>query len=173
MYRFIMDAETDGLYGKILTIAVLVAKNSGEVVEYFYGGIPNNITNVSNVWVKENVIPILGEYEVFEEETEILNKVWHLWEKYQEKARCFVDILYPVESHLLWRMVKLELNTREYLGPFPIIDIAGLLLAMGKDPNTDRQALLGETSGMLHNALFDVQLSNRLLSYMRERGMDV
>lgn len=173
MNRFIIDAETDGLYGDFLTVAVLVADKEGQVIEYFYGGIPSQISQASHPWVLEYVLPHLGEFEAFEDEHALFERVWTLWTKYRDQVRCYADVSHPIESRFFSQMVITDLPQRMMEGPFPLIDIASLLLAVGHDPLVDRQTLIKSWTQPLHNAFNDVCLSNLVLDYLKNKGLDV
>ena len=70
-------------------------------------------------------------------------------------------------------MVITDLPQRMMEGPFPLIDIASLLLAVGHDPLVDRQTLIKSWTQPLHNAFNDVCLSNLVLDYLKNKGLDV
>lgn len=168
MLRFIIDAETDGLYGQVLTLAVLVADEDGHVLHEFYGGIPDAIRSVQTPWVKEHVIPIIGEYQVFEDEEQLLEALWSLWENYKDKAQCYVDVAFPVESQLWRKTILKDAEHRSFNGPFPILDLSSILFAKGYDSLVPRQSLVEGFEGQVHNALDDVRLTNAVLSQVLE-----
>lgn len=60
---FIVDAETDGLYGKFLSVAALSTDEDGNFDDYFYGAVSD--PTVTSDWVKENVVPHLKNAERF------------------------------------------------------------------------------------------------------------
>lgn len=165
MYRFIVDVETDGLYGNLLTLAVLVSDQSGHIIEEFYAGLSAALADVKEAWVREHVVAKAGNYQNFSSEQELLEIFWKLWLTYRGKgAICFVDVAVPVEA-AIWRKVILQNpSERAFLAPFPIIDLASLLFAKGYDPLVSRKQLVPEFSGQLHNALDDVRLTNAVLS---------
>lgn len=166
MQRFIIDAEADGLYGALLTVAVVVTDCDGKEIDRFYGGLPQHIKAVKDPWVKEHVLSVLGDYQVFESEEALLQAVWQLWLTYHQTAICYADVPFPVETALFHKMVSQFSHNSMIESPFPMIDIASLLLANGLAPDTPRQDLVDceQLEGALHNALFDVQLSNLLLN---------
>ncbi|HFI0468329.1 TPA: hypothetical protein ACGOYW_001750 [Streptococcus suis] len=173
MKRFIIDAETDGLYGPLLTIAVLVTNSKGEVLESFYGGLPAHIAVASDPWVVDNVLPFISEYQAFDSEEALLEKVWSLWSDHREDSLCFADVPHPIESRIFSKMVTDHQEERYYQGPFPLIDIASILLGKGYSPLVDRESLVRDFQGHRHNALDDVRLSNHLLTYLFHEEADV
>ena len=162
-YRFIVDAEVDGLYGPLLTMAVLVTKLDGTEVASFYGGVPKQIVETKEAWVLEHVIPYIGAYQAFATEEELLEEVWQLWCTYRTSARCFADVPFPVESRVFHKMVEKDRQNRAFMAPFPIIDVASLLFARGFEPIGNRLDLVSHFEGRLHNALDDVRLSSRII----------
>lgn len=163
--RFILDAETDGLYGNILTVAVAVTDYNGGVIELFYGGVQSAIESVRDPWVLENVVPRIRDYTPFDSEYDLLEAVWSLWEKYRDSATCYVDVPFPVESGLLTKVVSHDLDNRKFSAPFPLIDLASMLLAKGIDPDTSRSEL-ADSNLEQHNALDDVLMTNSILTQL-------
>ena len=156
---FFIDAETDGLYGKFLTVAIIVTDNNLNEIERAYFGIRKEDMDVKSKWVIENVLPILGEYDEVNSEGELLDKVWELWRKYADNAYAVANVPIPVESRLFAKCVEKDLSNREFQGPFPLIDISSMLLAKDINPLEERGILIGEHSkGNVHNALYDVEV---------------
>lgn len=162
-YRFIIDAEVDGLYGPLLTLAVLIADQDGQVIEEFYAGLPKNLASVETEWVKTNVLPFVGNYHNVDSEEELLDQVWRLWASYGKSAICYADVPFPVETGIWHRIMARQEKSSEQEGPFPLIDLASILLAKGINPLTNRLDL-ARKSFVLHNALDDVRLTNHLLT---------
>ncbi|QTH48646.1 MULTISPECIES: hypothetical protein [Streptococcus] len=171
--RFIIDAETDGLYGPLLTVAILVTDQSGQEIASFYGGLPSNIASIKDVWVLENVLPVIGDYQPFETEEALFEEVWTWWDTYRQRAICFADVLFPVESNLFHKMVEYDRKKRTFQGPYPFIDISSLLYAKGIPPQVNRLELCPEFVGNLHNARDDVRLSAVLLNRLLNGEEDV
>lgn len=151
-----IDAETDGLYGAILTAAMVAADKNGTEIERAYYGIAREHMVVTDPWVKEHVLPILGEYETCRDETELLEKVWAFWLRYQDDAYVIADVTYPVECRLFETCVRHNPAERIWKAPFPLMDLSSMLYAKGIEPLTDRSGLLGDNrNGTCHNALDD------------------
>ena len=148
-----IDAETDGLYGSFLTVGLVVTDDAGNMIEKAYYGIKKENMMISDVWTRENVFTVLGDYEACEDEAELLEKVWAFWMKYRE-----------VESRLFMKCVMNNESERKYLGPFPMLDLSSLLMAAGYDPLIDRAELLDEDEKQMmanktHNALNDAEMT--------------
>jgi len=154
------DVETDGLYGSFLTAALIVADWDGNEIERAYYGIKRENMHVTEPWVKENVLPKLGSYEECESETELLQKTWEFWLKYEEDAYMVCDVGYPVESRFLQACVALNRAENTGKAPFPLVDLSSLLLAKGYDPLCDRKEFVDDyKEDKVHNALYDVEVA--------------
>ena len=158
-YLFV-DAETDGLYGSILTVGIVAADSQGKEIERAYYGIAKEHMAVTDEWVKEHVVPILGEYESCIDETELLEKVWKFWLRYQEEAYVIADVTYPVECRLFEKCVNLDPENRKMMAPFPLMDLSSMIYAKGIEPLSDRSELAREINEQeRHNALEDALAS--------------
>lgn len=153
-----VDAESDGLYGSFLTVALVAADRDGNIIERAYYGISQENMQISDDWVRANVRPVLGEYEACENEDELLEKAWVFWLKYSQDAYAVADVASPVESRLFMQCVLKDEQTRRWQAPFPLLDLSSMLMAAGYDPLENRDELLGRTaSTKLHNALYDAE----------------
>ena len=160
--NFIVDAETDGLYGTFLSIAVLVTDENGTEQDHFYGALRISADNLNSKWVKENVYPSLGNAErMYDTEQELLNAFWDCWMKYREKCICIADVPYPVEARLFMRCVMNNLTEREFLGPYPLFDLSSVLAAVGIDPDADRKELAC-LNLVRHDAMDDVRMTEAI-----------
>lgn len=155
-----VDVESDGLYGSVLTVALVATDWYGNEIERAYYGICKENMNVTQPWVVENVLPRLGEYEACTSEDEVLKKAWEFWMRYQPEAYAVCDVGYPVEMRLFQACVQRVTIAESMQAPFPLIDISSILLAKGYDPLIERKKLLNEYNlEMEHNALYDVEVS--------------
>lgn len=155
-----VDVETDGLYGKFLTVAMVVTDWAGNELEQIYYGIRREKMHVTEPWVAENVIPKLGKYETVENEVELLQKAWRFWERYSEDAYAVCDVGYPVETRFFAACVMQDEKECAMRAPFPLIDLSSLVLAKGYDPLIKREELIVDCENeKVHNALYDVKVS--------------
>lgn len=153
-----VDAETDGLYGGFLTVALIVTDWNANEFERAYYGIRKENMDVKEPWVMENVLPRLGAYEECMDETELLKKVWAFWLQYEQEAYVVCDVGYPVEMRLFEKCVLLNEEQNKWKAPFPMLDLSSILLAKGYEPLTDKEILLEDFSGdNIHCALYDVE----------------
>ena len=168
-----IDAETDGLYGMFLTVGMKVTDEKGHEMDRAYYGIKRENMHVSQAWVQENVIPILGEYEPCEDEEELLEKTWEFWMKHREDAYAVADVPFPVEFRLFAKCVEKNPAERATLAPFPLLDLASVLWANGIEPLADRSGLLeGDVQAKQHNAYADAEMCAEILQKIwMERGL--
>lgn len=166
---FIFDAETDGLYGQTLSIAAQVVNTeTAETTAVFYGAVPDS--TIQNPWVRENVLPHLGNARPFKDEKSLLEAFWAFWEGQKEccggVALC--DVPCPVEANVLRKCIELD-RTREYEGPYPLFDLASMLAAKGIDPDASRDKLACSISGKSfrqHDAAEDVEITSIIYRWL-------
>ena len=158
MNRFYVDAETDGLYGRFLSVAALVTDGNGRELDRFYTALRIDCSDVRSEWVKRNVLPHLSHALSFvSTEEELLDRFWEFWMKHREESDCIANVPYPVETRLFTACVKKDVTAREFLGPFPLYDLCTLLATRGYGADPDVAALsgLGLTP---HDAMDDVRM---------------
>ncbi|OUP50171.1 hypothetical protein [Lachnoclostridium sp. An181] len=158
-YYVFVDAETDGLYGRFLTVAMLILNREMKEIERRYLGVKKENLIVTDKWTKAHVLPVIGGYEEVEDEKQLLEKTWNIWMKYAEHAYAVADVCYPVECRLFQKCVELNRVERMFHAPYPLVDLSSLLLAKGIDPLKNRKELvhnIGEEQ--THNAMYDVEL---------------
>lgn len=166
-----VDAETDGLYGSFLTVGLAAMDMEGNIIERAYYGIRRENLRVTDVWTRENVLPVLGDYEACENEDELLEKAWTFWMRYQQEAYAVADVVSPVEARLFMQCVQKNETMRKWQAPFPLLDLASMLMAAGYDPLIDRNRLLGRTAASeKHNALYDALTAAEIWRIIRNTG---
>lgn len=95
-----IDAETDGLYGSVLSIAAMVVDGKNQVTETFYKEIDLKKCEIKNLWVQKNLISIRTQKNILDSEEILLEKFWQFWEKYYTNVYGIADVAYPVEDRL-------------------------------------------------------------------------
>lgn len=170
MNHFFVDAETNGLYGEFLSVAALVTDPAGQEVERFYGAVLPRQDKIHSKWVQEHVYPYLQNAETrYADEDALLEAFWKFWLKHRDNCICITDVGYPVESRLFTTCVKRNLIEREWLAPFPMLDLSTLLLANGIDPLVDRKKLSG-LSLTMHDAMNDVRMMAKLWHQFEDKA---
>ena len=155
---FFVDAETDGLYGRFLSVAAMVTDENGTEVDRFYGAIRVTREELTSQWVRENVFPSLSRAEtVYENGEALLDAFWQFWMQYRDRAACVAYVPCPVEARLFQTCVLKNLPEREFLAPFPLYDLATLLRSKGIPFDRDLPTLSG-LSLTSHDAMDDVRM---------------
>lgn len=161
-----VDAETDGLYGMFLSVAMVVTDSTGkEILDNLYIGLKDAENLAKDPWVRENVIGKMGKYESCEDETELLEKVWDFWMKYAKDSYAVADVQYPVESRLFQECVERDPKERQWNAPFPLLDLSTVLYWEGYDPLINRLELLNDKTEV-HNALNDAKMTASVWSIL-------
>lgn len=162
-----IDAESDGLYGEAFAIGAAVLSSKGEVMAAFSGKAEEN--RVQSAWVRENSLPHLSDLPVYDTRKQLREAFWAFYLQWRERCVILADVPYPVEVGLLRQCVAGDLQGREFLGPFPLIDLASVLYARGLDPLLDRMAFCG-VQNRRHHPLDDAIASG--LCLIKAMGMD-
>lgn len=168
---FVIDCETDGLYGPFLTVAVIVTDPELNIIGRNYYGVSEAIAKAETPWVLEHVIPILGDYEDCRTEEGLYQKVWNLWLECRADHYAVADVNFPVENRFFTECVKMDRPAREQLAPFPLLDLSSFLFQKGIDPLAPRLELSRLDTGSQHNALFDVEMTIAIMKKLRENTL--
>lgn len=157
---FSVDAETDGLYGEPFAVGAVVLDEEGNEVARFAGTADPG--SVKDQWVRENVLPVLGPGVDFPTRLELREAFWEFWVSHREGALCVADVGTPVEA-FLFRLCVGDDPARAKDGPFPVHELATLLLAGGLNPLAERALLASrwgvEWAGRPHNPLDDARVA--------------
>lgn len=163
---FVFDAETDGLFGNFIAIGAIVLRN-GKETDVFAGKLAHLEATVQDAWVRENVLPRLADdgfnAHVYADEEALLGAFWDFWMRYRADCYAVADVAYPVEAQLFRRCVLQDEPARRFLSPYPLLDFAAMLFALGIDPDENRQKLDGGAAYDQHNPLADARITGRLL----------
>jgi hypothetical protein len=154
MSTFSFDAETDGLYGDAWAIGA-VAKD-GDIEKVFAGQVDSS--DLQNEWVRQNVAPFVS-LPRYESARALRDAFWAFWLEHREGAVCIADFGSPVESGLFRACVADDLDTRQWLGPYPLHEVGTALLCAGIDPDIDRIEFSGLTGLVKHNPVDDARAS--------------
>jgi hypothetical protein len=156
---FSFDAETNGLWGQAFAIGALVYDENGIEIARFVGRLPD--TEVTDKWVRENVLPKIQDIPVTHQTyDELLSDFAAFYKANKEGADVIVHMGFIVEVKILR-----DLHDRGLIGdwdaPYPLYDVSGNLQAAGADPTsvdkfvTENNLSVGEFEGGTHNPLYD------------------
>lgn len=169
---FSFDAETNGLWGQAFAIGALVYDEYGTEIARFVGRLPD--TEVTEQWVKENILPTLVNVPVTHESYDaLLVDFARFYLANKTDADIIVHMGVPVEAGLLRDMYNHEL-INDFGGPYPLIDIAGNLQQVGEDPTSvdsyvkKYELTVGEFEGGTHNPLYDSAVTAVVYRHLME-----
>ena len=176
---FFIDAETDGLHGPFISVAIIVTDAECNEIDRKYFGIKKDNLKILDKWTMEHVVPYLGDYEECLDENELLDAFWIEWTKYKDEARAVGDVVFPVEARLFQKCIDKNKLDRCFQGPFPLLDISNMLYANGVNPLIERSLYLKEHNIILdvnnsnfdvqHNALYDVRVMIEVYKYLKNK----
>jgi hypothetical protein len=158
----VFDVESVGLHGEGFAVAWVVVNRDGERIdEGCLSCAPDQCkgTDESRLWISENV-PLLKVTSPTPQH--LRNAFWHTWRKWADQGAVLVtDCGWPVETNFLSACVRLNHKEREWQGPYPLHDLASMILAMGGDALALSERLPDELPP--HHPLMDARLSTRQL----------
>lgn len=164
MLYMVFDVESIGLHGEGFAVAYVVIDEKGQRVAIDVCACSSDKavgTPEDREWVNNN-IPYIPFNAVGP--TEVRSWFWNAWQRWKKLGAVLVtDCGWPVEHRFLAACVDDD-PSRCWEGPYPLYDVASIMLANGKDPLAERERLEDEKE--LHNPLCDVYQSARLLAEM-------
>lgn len=158
---FVFDVESIGLAGEGFAVGYTLVDRSGKSI---LDGLMHcdpalaSGTDEGRTWVAENCPTLMGPQMVGPRE--VRDTFWAVLQVARDLgALIFADCAWPVEARFLRDCVNDD-PTREFNGPYPLHDVASVMLAAGMDPLTTYPRVEGETA---HNPVGDARQSARLL----------
>lgn len=173
-HYFIVDCESDGLYGEIFSIAAIVLDRNFSMIDMFYGVSEMALKEVKDSWVIENIVPIFKNRR--EESTSYLKpedlrySFWNFYMKYQKSSAVIADFGVPVESNLFRKCVMDDEDERRFLAPYPLHELGTILMSCGIDPDIDRSSLVTNLEGKVtkHDPLDDCIVTAAILKTINQ-----
>lgn len=170
------DAENRGLFGEAFAVGYVLTTDGGSVV---WSGIhccdmedaapdPMETTpDLTENWLRNHVLPALPEPDclttraVRDRFADAVQMAMSAARKQNEKLTFVADVPFPCETGFL-RACRLDSITRSFAfpSPYPLIDVASVLLARGYDPVGTYQRRENELPA--HNPLCDARQSSRI-----------
>lgn len=162
-FFMVFDVESVGLHGVGFAVGWVVVSSRGTEVEKGKAYTPAASqpgTPDSHKWVAENV----GDLGLPVKRTrrEVRDAFWQAWMHWKAQGAVLAaDCPWPVEARFLIDCVNDAPEEREWQGPYPLIDVASVRLAVGLDPLGTDSRLADELP--VHDPLADARQSARLL----------
>jgi hypothetical protein len=163
-----IDAETNGLSGYAFAVAMTLTDGSGEL-DTFVRRCP--ISEVfPDPWVAENVLPAIADLPItcpggYPQMLAEIGEQIAAWGG--RDVPLIAHVAWPVEARLL---LDVYCGKRVWDGPYPLIDVASVLLAKGFDPTTVdgylREHGIAAPEGSPHHPLYDARAAERCFRHL-------
>lgn len=182
-YYLSFDVESIGLFGPPFAFGYVVVDEKGEEYESgIYGwdfrshplteAYENystsrwDITEDNLEWVEKNVLPTLPDGWVTcsglkEFCSQVYSKVWSRCKRDHEDLTFVSDCPVPVEANFVETMLKIVGRRDMMASPYPLIDVASVLLGRGYDPLKEYERKENEQPS--HNPENDARQSVRIM----------
>jgi hypothetical protein len=158
----VFDVESIGLHGDGFAVAWVVVNREGERLDEACLSCNPDLcagADESRIWVSENV-PELERTSPTPQH--LRNTFWHEWRRWADQGAVLVaDCAWPVEANFLSACVRLNHKEREWQGPYPLHDLASVMLVHGADPLAVTFRMPDELPA--HHPLMDARQSARQL----------
>jgi hypothetical protein len=122
----VFDVESNGLYGEGFAVGAVVSDCKGNILDKLELKSAEGEQNVTSNWVKENVLPHLGNMPVVQTNIELREAFYKFYMKHKDTCVIYSDVNYPVETNFLTAVVNDNLSEREFIMPCPLMDIANV-----------------------------------------------
>lgn len=157
---FSFDAERTRLVEPNLlghwAIGAVVMQPDRTVVDEFKGMIdPSGLQ--TSAFVRDQIVPYVHLPEYTSHQA-MLNAFWEFWMDHggNRRVMAVADFGAPVEAPLFAAAQALDLDKREFAGPYPLHELGTRLLDAGIDPDVDRIAFADQGNGFTkHDPLDD------------------
>lgn len=162
-----IDAESNGLGGQAFAVALTLSDSSGELQSSVFR---SPINGVVDPWVAGHVLPVIADvpenvssYVTLLDEVERTLNAWRARSGTRpDGVPVIAHVPWPVEARLLLDVYS---GPRIWGGPFPLIDVASIMLALGHDPTSVDSYLdargIERPTGSPHHPLYDVRAAER------------
>lgn len=182
-----IDAETNGLYGQIFAIgAVYRNSETGEENKFIK---KVSIEEEINPWVLQNVVPQLEDVEQLDTTVDhdtygmeklLLKEFTDFYKECKRKSGNDLTVIghmvCPVEANLFIKMRKYNL-IEEFEGPYPLHDIASMMLMFGENPTSVdlyvKKYNLLKSDFKPHNPLFDAEQALEVFRDLKLRQIEI
>lgn len=168
----VFDVESVGLHGEGFAVGYVVIEGGHELDSGFFRCSPDMARGLSadREWIRENVEPALKEHVSAKwsdglgckSPKDVRRSFWDKWMQWKDnKTILCADVAWPVEARFLAACIDDHPTGHAWHGPYPLLDIASVMMAHGLDPLAERERLERELPA--HHPLADARQSARLL----------
>lgn len=160
----VFDVESIGLHGEGFAVGWVIINQYGIEINHGLCACHPKLASGSQnnrKWVEENIQPISSLIQC-NSTRDVRSCFWSQWVGWKTRGAILVaDCCWPVEARFLAACVEDEPSEREWEGPYPLHDLASVIMAKGNDPLAKRERKANEIPE--HNPLADARQSARLL----------
>lgn len=161
----VFDVESVGLHGEGFSVGWIVvdADKNRIITSAQYACDPARAkgTDESREWLAKNV-PVPRQGYNCSSPRGVRDEFWRAWQYGKTKGALLVaDCCWPVEARFLVACVDDDPKEREWDGPYPLHDVASIILANGGDPMVKHLREPEELPE--HDPMADARQSARLL----------
>jgi hypothetical protein len=152
--------ESNGLHGEVFAAGAVLVDMAGKTLDQFVGR--TKLLGQIDPWVDKNVLPNLGDRPITHKTYKDLQEDFWRWYLATEPKSDYVLVSngYPVEYRFLIRCQEENLSDRYWQHPFPILDLASMLIQAGSVAAKQAgQEAAQAGSFARHNPLDDARLA--------------
>ena len=157
----VFDVESIGLHGDGYAVGYVVIQDGNEVESGMFAcpASKANGADSDRLWVYENIPQIAPDSP---DPLAVRENFWCRWMEWKAKgALLAADCAWPVEARFLAACVDASPDERRFSGPYPLVEISSVMMAVGQDPMKTHARL--ESEMPVHNPVADARQSARLL----------
>lgn len=158
----VFDVESIGLHGEGFAVGWVVVDKDRNILDSGLRSCPSSAARGSkegHEWVRDHVPDMRPSHTA---PWMVRTAFWREWQRWKvEGALLVADCAWPVEARFLAQCVDDDPLNRTWDGPYPLHDLASILLARGLDPLKKNEREPNELPE--HNPLCDATQSARLL----------
>lgn len=161
------DLETNGLHGPAFAVGAVVMGFDGTIHSEFTARCP--IEGELDEWTEKHVLPVIADIPVTENDYKSLRQVFWDWYIQNEPKSDYVLVShgYPVEYRFLLQCQEDNIDERYWQHPFPLLDLASLLIQLDQKPPKGNSGLtphhpLDDAKNAALTAFRAFQLSGRI-----------
>lgn len=168
-----IDCETNGLWGKFISISFVLYDNGVEIKRWNKSYIDSKTKY--NDWVKIHVLPYIEKSSLVDSYYNLLSEFSEQWYKYKDEYTVVWFMGQCVESRLFYTLYEFDLMG-EFDGPYDYIELATLLCERGHESdnleyfkdngfvNTDLIKY-----AMPHNSLYDAIIQGQVYNHLQRQ----
>lgn len=166
MKYLVFDVESIGLHGEAFAVGWVLVSGEGTELSCGLVHCPSGAasgTENNREWITKNCpeIPISeGKYVL--SPLQVRNEFWEILQAVnKDEIKIVSDCGWPVEARFLIACINDDHSVREFMGPYPLHDLASVLLAKGVNALDKFERKEDELP--IHNPLADARQSARIL----------